>query len=409
MLPIKTFVATLAEPAGLALRSARDLDDRNDPSIRSSEPYSLRDVVLEATPHKDEHWAFLHAYMTRRFGPPPLGSEDYKDLSCKWLLSTPDPEVFVLVGPSMVGARYSFLPLVSVPMDAPLETRLDAARMRHVAEAYRATLLDLLRPVCVRDGWFNATGMVGNDDPLLELNELEEDAEEQPYTARYYEHAGWSIPAGLFGGKDWAALCAAVYWAGQGDYPSGRRAVIELLHAEILASLAEASAPTQVLVAAHLQGEAWAGALARAPLSAVVRAEAETFLVRMRACDDAFLDAIETYTQADFAAAGRVLDALGIGGIGCNLSDTFCDIERARAVRRAWRELVVLVGESEIPDVVARQGLAWLQAGCLATALRETGAEDLARWVDTTQANPHGAAALGIIFHHLQRHLDATA
>lgn len=39
------------------------------------------------------------AYCYRRFGPPPMGTDDYKNLGGGWILTTGDPEVFFAVDP----------------------------------------------------------------------------------------------------------------------------------------------------------------------------------------------------------------------------------------------------------------------------------------------------------------------
>lgn len=45
------------------------------------------------------------AYLWRRFGPPWLGSDDYKDLG-KWVLTTADPEVWLVMRPGSSGICY---------------------------------------------------------------------------------------------------------------------------------------------------------------------------------------------------------------------------------------------------------------------------------------------------------------
>lgn len=108
-LPDPIFVSRTVEQWGGTLVECRDLWDG----------YSLDDAVLGGTPLKKCQWATLFAYMHRRFGPPHIGGDDYKDLSASWMLTTPDCEVFVRVNPSLSGPGFSFSPYLLMPRDAP--------------------------------------------------------------------------------------------------------------------------------------------------------------------------------------------------------------------------------------------------------------------------------------------------
>lgn len=116
--------------------------------------YRVCDEILYGTPLRDVGWAELFAYMHRRFGPPLLACNDLaKHLSEPWALGTPDPDVVLLVAPSLSGPAFSFFVTVRKGL-----TRADLKD--RAAQAYRTTLLDLLRPVWMRDQAMNAMGEV---------------------------------------------------------------------------------------------------------------------------------------------------------------------------------------------------------------------------------------------------------
>ena len=56
---------------------------------------------------KNDDYAALFVYMVRRFGYPATGSDDYKEIAC-WFLTTPDPNIALIVSPRPNGMRYSF-------------------------------------------------------------------------------------------------------------------------------------------------------------------------------------------------------------------------------------------------------------------------------------------------------------
>lgn len=68
-------------------------------------------------------WGELHAYMTRRFGPPNLPSDPYKEI-CRWWITTPMEGVGLTVTIAPLGTRLLFGYL----LDADLDDRLSAER-----------------------------------------------------------------------------------------------------------------------------------------------------------------------------------------------------------------------------------------------------------------------------------------
>jgi hypothetical protein len=148
------------------------------------------------------------AYMYRRFGPPPRGTDDHKRLGGAWILTTRDVDVYLEVDPTANGVSYDIEQFASRSLceDAErpgLEWRREA-RCRYFAAhpeasesdyllarladsqpwldgmlryprcppeivdralaAIRHALLDLLRPVYVRDVAINLFGQIDGDN-----------------------------------------------------------------------------------------------------------------------------------------------------------------------------------------------------------------------------------------------------
>lgn len=212
--------------------------------------YALDDLVVNDTPLKNVQWPYLFAYMHRRFGPPHIGGDDYKDLSASWVLTTPNPDVFIRILPRLSGVcsfdPYIFMGSNYVRSHEPLPS----IRLKEIATAYRATLIDLLRPVCVRDSKINALGNVDDDSPLMEWDE---ESEESLYEVDYYHGAGYPMPLGLFGGDDWANLCGLIEYFGKGNYNEGRKAVIVTLLNDVLLSIQNnETEATKILIASQI-------------------------------------------------------------------------------------------------------------------------------------------------------------
>lgn len=185
--------------------------------------------VLDATPLAQVPWPTLFAYMHRRFGPGHLPANEFKHLGAGWLLSTPDPAVFVAVCPAVDSPGASFIVQCADEgawqhhaQDVPA---VSAQRLAQVQEAYRVLLLDLLRPVCVRDRYFNALEEVEDGDALL------------GFEANYCATSGCAMPQGFFGGPDWIALCGWALKLGGGDMERGRRRIVDALEQGALQAL----------------------------------------------------------------------------------------------------------------------------------------------------------------------------
>lgn len=222
LLPRPDFIAKLAVNWTGRLVSCRSIwPSAYDPG----NPFA--DAILDNTPLKSAEWATLFAYMHRRFGPPNVGGDNSKDLSARWLLTSPEPNLFLVVGPSLSGSWFSFAPYFLMNEGASLRNlEISKERRAEIDTAYRDVLLDLLRPVCVRDHNINALGELDDDDPLLEYDE---DAGQSPFGVDQHPSCGWPSPPGLIGGEEWGRLCGLLRDLGNGDVALGRTAAIDAL------------------------------------------------------------------------------------------------------------------------------------------------------------------------------------
>jgi hypothetical protein len=164
------------------------------------------------------------AYLYRRFGPPPRGTDDYKQLGGAWILKTRDPEVYLHVDPGSCAIGFFLSQLVSERLyleaerpgvewrrewrrryfeahpgasvddllGAWFEDNWDAGMPRlprcppeiveRALSAQRHLLNDLLRPVYVRDVPINLFGRISSENPAR--------GREAPRSRL----AGWGVP-----------------------------------------------------------------------------------------------------------------------------------------------------------------------------------------------------------------------
>ena len=199
------------------------------------------DAVLDATPMRNAPWANVFAYMYRRFGPPTAGNDLYSSFSAFWILSSTNPNVFVRVAPSPSGLEPTFH-AYGWTTDNPL---IAEPEIKHVdvRNAYRTTLIDLLRPVLSGIVWLNALGVI---DPQERLGkELMRPTTRGRPDSRIGGH--WypdnvprlavppaascvsRIPQALIGGSELDKLCEVIAACGNGDFAAGRQAAIRVL------------------------------------------------------------------------------------------------------------------------------------------------------------------------------------
>ncbi len=395
-LPDPNFVSSTVDQWGGTLVECRDLWDG----------YSLDDAVLDNTPLKKCQWATLFAYMHRRFGPPHIGGDDYKDLSASWMLTTPDCEVFVRVNPSLTGPGFSFSPYLVMPRDATKqahrasELKLPADRVAAIRKAYRATLLDLLRPVCVRDHHINALGELGDSALDQALLECDDDASDT-FELRFHPSCGYAMPLGLFGGNEWPILCSLIRHLGDGDLEAGRVKAIQVLQRDVYVEAAGAGWQVHrlMLLGAWKHREAVAAGLGLGP-DDVARFDDELKSLHDRENPNRAI--VDEMTDAAVDSASELLRRLGIPD--AELDQTVNGMRRDKAVSEAWAELLA-IAKDNFPDDAALPKAPHSMDGELPVQLKATfngiGRTDLADWVDKTVARPQGLGALADITFHL--------
>jgi len=122
------------------------------------------------------NWGELFAYMYRRFGPTEYGSDYHKEIAC-WYITTPDPNVVLVVTPRPSSIRFCFGYHVN---ERIYYDRRNKGQVEAVNRALKAAMRDLLVPTNVRDIFINAAGRVKDEDIPEE-------------TVGYFKHAGCGV------------------------------------------------------------------------------------------------------------------------------------------------------------------------------------------------------------------------
>jgi hypothetical protein len=404
LLPTVDFIAAPACPSA-PLVEASGVDSRHRPMFRYPAPEWLAGV-----PHAQEHWAYLHTYMHRRFGPAPIGGDDYKDLSASWLLSTPDPDVFLLVSPSLNGPYHSFSAYVkdSGGEGSRRTTPLAEDVIQRTANAARIAVLDLLRPVAVRDQWINAVGIVSDDSPLLEEGDEDNDYDMSgglPLAAKFAASAGYGMPLGLFGGKDWPRFCRLLEMIGEGDIAAGRQQVIDMLTIAHLRRVADTPIPVRVMVAATMALSDEDGLRRYVPLLGLGEgdaAAAATFYERLNARDSAEAESFPDIAEADLDAAIGILEQLGLPD--ASLQFRVREKAMVKRCRAAWLELKAAWDQDgDFPDAVLDLELWQVPMQTVPALLRDCGAYALASWAEACLEQRDGGALLYRLLWSLQQ------
>lgn len=298
-LPDPAFRATTAVPAGRLLPlDACEWDAAAEGAV---------DRTLASTPLHGVSWSALFAYMHRRFGPPHLGGDPYKDLSAKWLLTTPDPDTFMAVMPHVLGAMHCFrlYRRTEDPKVRVADQLSPAPTPRSLAPAYRGALLDLLRPVEVRDSHINALGVVEDDDPLLDFDGK---TEALVHGAERHPSSGYPMPRGMFGDQAWVRLCGMVSALGKGDIAAGKAEAIRLIRDEATRALSCEPGCIRLLVGAALPEAERAEIM---PWIGYPPSEVADVRTALSASDHKVL-ALPELTADEIVRAARLLDMLGI-------------------------------------------------------------------------------------------------
>jgi hypothetical protein len=385
-LPDVSFVATNAPVVapGRRLRSAQSVLEV------SLEDPDLLDDVLASSPLKDVEWSVLHAYMHRRFGPPTMPGDDYKDLSGSWLLTTPSPEVCVTVRPSLSGAGHTF-----APMSTGSLAKFTPENVAAIKAAYRTLLVDLLRPVSARDEHFNALGKVEDDDLLLEDDE-ESDA--LRYAVDYHPSAGKVVPQGVMDGDDWRKLGGLLRHVGDGSATDGLREVISLLSRQVIEKTSEESHEFRTLLAGYLVTNEMVGTAQRMDFDID-----ELMAARERVRD--ILGGRTTFTlDLDVGEIERLQATLGALGIRSGLREAIERKAYVDAFAAGRAALYEILGDDLSPllDYVAPSLSQPLIPEAIENA-RQTGRNDIADWIEQFAPDQAGVAVVMSIAAQVQR------
>lgn len=371
---------------------------------------SFEDAVLSSTPLKSVQWAPLFAYMHRRFGPPHVPADEYKDLSAGWMLTSKDPNLFVSVSPSLSGAGFSLAPYYKsseAEMPPFEEMQITPEHAEIAKEAYRVTLLDLLRPVCVRDNHINAMGKVDHNtksgNKLLEYNE---DEDEQVYAADRHPSSGCAMPSGLFGGKEWGALCSMVNQLGNGDAQAGRTALIGIVREHLLQEIATSVPPivkqTMLLFSEHDERDILVKGfkLTTQEMQNLAAQEKSLSSLKGKAHESKVLDQL-TIKDAELARDHLLK-------LGLETKHMMFSIERLlldRSTTQAYKNLCK-VGDKDFPDngLPEKTNLPAAEiAAHMREVFRESKRPELEQWLDETLARPMGDQCLERIIDHVQK------
>lgn len=370
-------------------------------SLLDDDEKSLAEEVLKSTPLNRVDWATLFAYMHRRFGPPHVAGDDFKDLSAGWMLSSPDPRVFVSVSPSLSGARFSFTPYYqknSGDSPAPFVLELSNDRIGEVKAAYRTTLLDLLRPVCVRDQKINALGKLGDSELANQLYDFEHNTSR--YEVKQHSSSGYPMPLGLFGGKDWGALSTIIQSLGKGDSHVGRMIAVDKLRKDVFVEAAMQTREVKrlMLMAHHAQRPLLQQGLRISdPDMEVFNAELTT-LAGKNAGDSSLVDELK---PEDVAKAVEFLNRLGLSSHALERDVRLLQTDRSTVL--SFRALQDIAGDDfpdgAIPDSPFDTG--FNLATHMKTVFEISERPELSNWLDTTMSRPSGASALARIVAHV--------
>ena len=399
--PNPTFVAKLVTSTG-KLRPIRDIDDYRNPVFS---PDGLKDLVALTTPLSDVHWGTLYAYMVRRFGHAPIGGDPYKDLCGAWLLTSPDPEVFVKVSPALNGSVFNFQPLM--PGEVFERVKLPRQRLEEIANAYRAVLLDLLRPVRVHDSWINATGEVDDDSDLLQ----EDENEVQPFVADYAPHSTRGLPPGLLAGDGWWPFIAILRHLGQGDITTGRDALASLGRRAMFESVRLENIDVRLLASIG-SGEDWLNLFFDAERDVYLDGQLHPELAerRQQMISEIGGNSSEATKPSliDQSMIDRAIPIIRVLAPGSFLPQQLELMQDRRRLEREWREMIE-VGGGEFPDACLDTRLDEAGLRSLPDQLARENAPGLSSWAKRVLAEPDGIGIMCQIMIHLKNQAKQDA
>lgn len=401
MLPRHDFIAEVAHPwEGRPSRMVDCGDLLRD--------YPLRDPVIESTPLKTCEWATVFAYMYRRFGPPHVRGDDYKEFSASWLLTSPSPDVYLSVRPSLVGLWDCFTPILRIEIEAAVPRRReDITRecLDEITSAYRAALLDLLRPVCVRDNSINVLGKLGEDplsNALLSYN-TEGDADEgdRGFMVKYHSSSGFSMPPGFFGGEEWVTLCTLISHLGKGDIVAGRHRIVTMLQQPVYDEACQSSLEVKRMLY-WSSGPGGGDFATKVGLTALDVDQFKREMAAVNSTESPDYTVVDLLADEDLLTANSILERLG--------RRKWWDKGRLENLRfrqtysKSWGRLCE-VAQNDFPDDLIDEGTAMEPdlPDRLMDGFGNRGRKDLRDWVEWTLALPQGRHALSSIVFTLEK------
>lgn len=190
---------------------------------------------LESTPLAECNWLTLFAYMHRRFGPPNVRADEATEASGNvngcWLLTTPDPQLFLLVSPSISTASDNFKPYLAILQDSEYPKTHDDLRkyvqasdtaIHQLRDAYVTSVKDLLRPVSIGDYDINALGELDEDRELDHaLTEYDPAKLGYVFIVEPSPASLTFLPTGILGTTSWPTFHQMVHDLGNGDCGAG--------------------------------------------------------------------------------------------------------------------------------------------------------------------------------------------
>jgi hypothetical protein len=360
-------------------------------------------AVLAGTPLEAAAYGNLFAYATRRFGFPSMAGSPDKDLAAGWLLTTPDPDVFLRLSPSPSGAAFSMLAYVAGAPDAEgAAVPLEGDRLATVVSAYKAAVTDLLRPVRVGDAFVNALGPVDSEDPLTEW--VETRTREYPlYEVEPHGSAGYPIPHGTAGTGPWQDLLAIVSELGRGDVAAGVAPALGILKAGLSNRILAYPEEVRVLLAGLARSQDREGGLPELSLPSEAEALASDVEEVLRA-GAASRTPLPAFAGEHMDAAERLAACLGIDG------EIRGPLAHAVKYRRAVGEYDLMweAAGGDIPEAlvpVPRRGLFWSpiekDTEAFLSNLRGAGMDALVAWAERLSAEEGGRNLLHQMVHRL--------
>jgi hypothetical protein len=258
-----------------------------------------------------------------------------------------------------------------------------------VAAAYRAALLDLLRPVAVRDSHINALGRIAGDSALLAWNEA---ASDYLFAVDRDPSAGFGTPPGLVGGEDWGRFCALLRHLGDGDTSVGRSVAVGLMTDAVLAEACDREPLEVRMLAAVGTGRRFDDRLISSQewVAPDASARVEGLEALLEAPERATTFPIDPHTAARAAAFVALLAP------EADLAKRIRMARDTHRVGREWEAMREAFGEADFPDsCIPGEWQSENDIDDLSTRLEMAGAPRTAfEWSARLSASPGGAGVI---------------